>query len=214
MTAYSDASWADCPDTGRSTGGYVVYQNGGPVAFSSRVLPTVALSTAESELMAMTECSKSLMHLRYVNNDWDTPGREEKHEPHDNWGDIYSHKECDGDSYNVEWETQDWPSEMHGDNASTLLMLGDVNASITSRSKHIAARYFWCRDKVKEGEITLHKVDTTENVSDIMTKSLTSATFKKHAENMLETIKSKSAVDFSKLTKALERSQVATIDFS
>ena len=70
------------------------------------------------------------------------------------------------------------------------------------------------RDKVKEGEITLHKVDTTENVSDIMTKSLTSATFKKHAENMLETIKSKSAVDFSKLTKALEGSQVATIDFS
>ena len=93
-----------------------------------------------------TECSKSLMHLRYVNNDWGTPGREEKHEPHNNWGDIYSHKECGGDSYNVEWETQNWPSEMHGDNASTLLMLGGGCVSLRAwQSSGLGRRpVSWC----------------------------------------------------------------------
>ena len=40
------------------------------------------------------------------------------------------------------------------------------------RSKHIHVRHFYIRELIKEGKIILRKVDTNDNVSDAMTKSL------------------------------------------
>ena len=63
---FADSSWADCPDTRRSTAGYIAFMNGGYISAHSRVLKTVALSTAEAELMAATEAAKDLAHLGNV----------------------------------------------------------------------------------------------------------------------------------------------------
>ena len=52
LVAYSDADWAGDLDTSRSTTGYVVYLWGAPIAWQSRLQPTVASSTTESEYMA------------------------------------------------------------------------------------------------------------------------------------------------------------------
>ena len=64
--AYADASWADDPNTRRSTGAYIAFMNGGYVSSHSRIMRTVALSTAEAELMAATEAAKDLVHLANV----------------------------------------------------------------------------------------------------------------------------------------------------
>ena len=45
----SDSSWQDCLDTGKSTGGYLIFFSGGLVRFSSNVPSPVAMSSAESE---------------------------------------------------------------------------------------------------------------------------------------------------------------------
>ena len=64
LQGYSDADCAGDMDTRRSTTGYVVMLNNGAIAWRSRRQPTVALSTMESEYMALTEATKELKWVR------------------------------------------------------------------------------------------------------------------------------------------------------
>ena len=45
----SDSSWKDCPDTGRSTGAYIVFYQGGTIDNFTHVPGSVSQSSAESE---------------------------------------------------------------------------------------------------------------------------------------------------------------------
>lgn len=49
LTAYSDADWAGCPNTRRSTSGYCVYLGENLISWSSKRQPTVSRSSAEAE---------------------------------------------------------------------------------------------------------------------------------------------------------------------
>ena len=64
LQGYSDANWAGDMDTRRSTTGYVVMLNNGAIAWKSRRQPTVALSTMESEYMALTDATKELVWVK------------------------------------------------------------------------------------------------------------------------------------------------------
>jgi hypothetical protein len=66
MVAYADADLAGDISTRRSTSGYVVKLNGGIISWSSKLQPTVALSTAEAETVATVEAVKQIMHLRLL----------------------------------------------------------------------------------------------------------------------------------------------------
>ena len=49
---FSDSSWQYCPDTGRITGAYIIFYQGGKIEHGTHVPVPVAQSSAESEYNA------------------------------------------------------------------------------------------------------------------------------------------------------------------
>ena len=63
FTSYTDADHAGCPDTGRSTSGYVIKMGTGAISWSSRLQSLVALSTTEAEFIAAVSCAQEMLWL-------------------------------------------------------------------------------------------------------------------------------------------------------
>ena len=73
---FSDSSWQDFPDTGRSTGAYFIFYQGGPIYHGTHVPVPVAQSIAESEYNAACTAGMALAHFRifihgFLNKDTD-----------------------------------------------------------------------------------------------------------------------------------------------
>ncbi|XP_022003737.1 uncharacterized mitochondrial protein AtMg00810-like [Helianthus annuus] len=64
MTAYTDADWAGCPDTRRSTSGYCVYFGPTLLSWSSKRQPTVSRSSAEAEYWGVANVVSEICWLR------------------------------------------------------------------------------------------------------------------------------------------------------
>ena len=63
---YMDSSWADCPLTRRSTGGIVMRLAGGPIAWKSRLWPTVASSSTEAEYNMASDGGRMSLYCRSI----------------------------------------------------------------------------------------------------------------------------------------------------
>ncbi|KAI2490955.1 hypothetical protein MHU86_23614 [Fragilaria crotonensis] len=66
LTIFSDASWQDCPDTGRSTVGYMIFYNGALIEANSTMPTPVAMSTSEAEYMAAYSATMATAHIRML----------------------------------------------------------------------------------------------------------------------------------------------------
>ena len=69
LVAFSDSSWQDCPDTGRSTVAYNILYQGGPIDHGTHVPGPVAQSSAESEYNASCTAGMDLAHFRMLINE-------------------------------------------------------------------------------------------------------------------------------------------------
>jgi hypothetical protein len=66
LTVFSDASRQDCPDTGRSTVGYMIFHNGALIEANSTMPTPIAMSTSEAEYMAACSATMATAHIRML----------------------------------------------------------------------------------------------------------------------------------------------------
>ena len=66
---FTDASWQDDIDTGRSTGGYIIFKLGGPIDHRCHLPIPIALSTGEAEYLAASVACTAAQHIRMMNYD-------------------------------------------------------------------------------------------------------------------------------------------------
>ena len=66
LMAFYDSSWQDCPDTGRSTGAYIIFYQGGPIDHGTHVPGPVDQISAESEYTAACTAGMDLAHFRML----------------------------------------------------------------------------------------------------------------------------------------------------
>ena len=68
--AHTDSDWAGCKSTRRSTSGYVIFFDKGPICWKSKMQAIVALSSCEAEYIALVECIKEILwllqHFRFL----------------------------------------------------------------------------------------------------------------------------------------------------
>ena len=74
LTGFVDSDWAGDEGTRRSTTGYFFTVGGGAIAWSSKKQPTVALSSVESEYVALSLCAQEATWLARLADEIELPG--------------------------------------------------------------------------------------------------------------------------------------------
>ena len=142
-------------DSVRSRTGFTIMIGHAPVIWQSKLQNEVSLSTFESEYIALSTAMRDLLPfidlLREINDGIGLPP--------DFTSSINS----------IIWE----------DNAACERLANLAPPRITPRSKHFGAKYHWFRRHIhkKENKITLVKIDSKNQIADIMTKGLTKTPF-------------------------------------
>ncbi|GKE07111.1 ribonuclease H-like domain-containing protein, partial [Tanacetum coccineum] len=73
LVAYSDADWAGCPTTRRSTSGYCVFLGNNLLSWSSKRQPTLSRSSAEAEYRGVANAVAETCWLRNLLRELHTP---------------------------------------------------------------------------------------------------------------------------------------------
>lgn len=73
IVAWSDASFQDCPDTRRSRSCILIMVANGPVAWISRKQGSVATSTCQAELTAMSLACERIVYIQKLARAFDMP---------------------------------------------------------------------------------------------------------------------------------------------
>ena len=118
--------------------------NNGAIAWKSRRQPPVALSTMESEYMALTDATKELKWIRTLLAELGySNGNNAADEP---------------------------PTDLFSDNQSAIALA--KNPVSHARAKHIDLRHHFVREAIQDKVIWVQYIPTTEMTADSLTKAL------------------------------------------
>ncbi|TPX55241.1 DNA-directed DNA polymerase [Powellomyces hirtus] len=155
LHGYSDADWGNNIIDRQSITGYLFYiGNAGPVTWALKRQPTVALSSTESEYMALPFATQEPIWLCSLLQELQIP------------------KYLDENAR---------PTTIYKDNQSCISLA--MNPMHHARTKHIDIQHHFFCDHIDK-EIHLEYLPTAEMVADSLTKPLLAPAFEYHRESM------------------------------
>ncbi|KAI2505662.1 Reverse transcriptase (RNA-dependent DNA polymerase) [Fragilaria crotonensis] len=166
LTVFSDASWQDCPDTGRSTVGYMIFHNGALIEANSTMPTPIAMSTSEAEYMAACSASMATAHIRMLLYDMTYLGTKHWRESMQRLPTI--------------------PSILMIDNEATVQIA--KNGKLTRKTRHIERRFHYVRQGQQDGIHQLHWIPCDSQLADILTKTQVSSKIDQHIDKVFCTL--------------------------
>jgi len=154
LFGFADASWANCHESRRSTTGWLLGYGGSWIDWCVKKQETVALSSCESEYMALTSATQAIMWTRSLLAEIEVV--------------------ASGGASSVPTSPAT-PLRMFSDNKSAIDMAR--NDTHHQRSKHIDLRHHFIREQIQAGTIAVQWVNTHDQLADIFTKPLTPMPF-------------------------------------
>ena len=162
LVGFSDSSWQDCPDTGRSTTGYQIFYKGSFIEGNSSMPIPVAMNTAEAEYMGAYNCCMAIAHANML---------------------IYDLEYLDTENFKIDGhETTTPPTVVLVDNKSTVQM--SKNYKMSKKNRHISRRYHYVREGEKAKRHSLKWISGEDQLADITTKIQEAAKINKHRDRV------------------------------
>ena len=125
-----------------------------PVFWQSKLQTETALSTMEAKIIALSACCRELFPIM----------------------DMVSSvtKSVQLPIGKLPWMS---PVSIHEDNLGALVLAKTLPPQFTPRRKYYAIKTIWFCEEIFKRDVQLHKIDTVEQLGDIMTKGLTHFVF-------------------------------------
>ena len=134
-------------DTARSRHGYIVMYQGCPIIWKSQMQTEICMSSTESEYVGLSYALREVIPI------------------------IELMKEMKRRKYNIATAIPKVHCKVFEDNSGALEMA--KTHKYRPRTKHLNVKYHHFRDYVSRGEISIHKIDTTDQLADYLTKPVT-----------------------------------------
>jgi len=135
--------------------GYVITHCGCPVHWASKLQSEIALSTTDSEYIALSMASRELLPLRHLVTEFHQHG-------------LFS--ALLSSPFSVTSTSTLEATTIYEDNASCVALAHSEGTKV--HTKHISLKWHRFKDHIKSGEIKVVKVDSNLNWADIFTKPL------------------------------------------
>jgi len=149
---YVAAGYLSNPQKGRSQTCYLFTFGDTTISWRSTKQTLAATSSNHAELLAIHEASRECVWLRSITQ--------------------HIHQSCGLSSH------EKHPTILYEDNAACIAQLKDGYIK-GDRTKHISPKFFFTHDLQKDGEINVQQVRSSDNLADLFTKALPTATFEK-----------------------------------
>ena len=147
----------ECITSAKSRTGYLIKVSNCPLVWKSHLQPTIALSTAESEYYALSQAMRVLLPIRALIDELS------------NAVEVSPPLRLEGNSVRA---------TVHEDNTSALRLATEQQITARTRHYHVRWHFFW--KEIRDGNIEVVYVETTNQQADFLTKILS---FERFADN-------------------------------
>lgn len=156
-------------DSVLSRSGFVILFAGCPITWGSKLQTEIALSTTESEYIALSTATRDLLPLRQLLTDIGTNSF------------VKIPLTSTADSIHTPTLR---PSIVYEDNTACIVLC-TTESNFKPRTKHISIKWHHFHDQVRNGSLQITKVATDLNWADIFTKPLSALKFQKLRSMMM-----------------------------
>ena len=162
LQAYCDSDYAGDTKSRKSTSGWVIMFKGGPIAWGTQKQSVTATSSCEAEFISACSCVKVLLYLKAFIQD------------------------LTGSHIKASWCEKPVKATIFEDNKGAIDLI--KNGILNKRSKHIEVRFHFITEKIREKQIEIKYIPTSEQIADIFTKPLLPQKFKTFKDKIVHDI--------------------------